>query len=235
VLSAPEGSFLVTCREGEVVAQDEDGRERVAVPGQVVEKTDKEFRSITVPVAQLDTFAGDWLDDREQIFKSGAEVFISSYVKQFLMHYSDYSAAYQRLVEKYSIFQVWQSRKERGETANLGTLLMERREVSPAVIAMRSKFIFFQQIFYRLRDLGRYHKQGYGVSMIDSTLSSTDFFKAFDGWQRNIQGQFAVIRHYFKLFAENSGFDDSSIMDDMFSDDPLGGSGPPKPTNVDGF
>ncbi|MBT3272684.1 MAG: FecR domain-containing protein [Spirochaetales bacterium] len=231
VTTAPEGSLLITCSEGEVVCFDDEGGQQLAIAGRVVEKTDTEFRGVDVPVSDLDAYRTNWEKEREEIFVSGASFFISGFATLYLEYQPEFEKAFDQLRKQRRIFEEWAERKT-GTDADLGSLLLQRRDVTPGIIAMRSVFPYFEQLFYRLQVLGRYHAEGIGLTSIRRNLTSAQFFRGFDREQQFLEEKFALVRYYFKLFAWSDSFSDSDIMDDIFSDtNPLGGDGPPKPSD----
>ena len=237
VTAAPEGSFLVTCVEGLVECVDESGTERRAQAGQVVEKTDSSFRSIRVPVSELERFRDAWAIEREEIFRAGAPTFVSFYARQFVSYLPQFQEAYNELRSHLSIFQEWGGARRSGVATSMGSLLLQRKEVGPAVIGMRGLLPLFESIYYRLKVLDRFHRQGIGTTQIDRRLSSTQFFSDFNEAVPVLNRRMAEVRYYFKLYARNTGFDDNSLIDEIFREgNPLGGgSGVPKGNPPSGF
>ena len=232
VTTAPEGSLLVTCSEGEVVCFDDEGASRLAESGTAVEKTDDGLRGITVSPSDLEDFRTNWFEEREAIFRAGAPVFITGFALQYLQYVDDYEEAYTLLWRERDIFAEWARTRARDGDISLGEHLLQRRDVTPAVIAMRAIFPVFEQVFYRLQVLESYHSQGIGQTTIRRNLSSDQFFRSFNRRQMPIEREFAYVRYCFKLFAWGDGFSDSDIMEETFSDsNPIEGEGPPKPTD----
>jgi len=207
--------------------------QRFAEAGSVVEKTDQAFRSVAVPVSELDAYRTDWQREREEIFRSGASTFIRGYARWYEQELPGYVEAYRQLRAHHDIFDQWARIKAAGDAPALGRLMLQRREVSPALLEMRGIFPFFEQIYYRLKVMERFHREGVGRTQIDGGRSSIDFFNNFNETAERIELTLAQVRFYFKLFSWSGGTD-SSLLDEMFSDtNPLEGGGPPKPTDPD--
>lgn len=231
ITAAPEGSFLVTCVEGVVSCRDDSDTEQLAQPGRVVEKTDSDFRGVAVPVDELDEYRTNWMKEKEEIFKAGAHVFIRFYAQQYKKWLPEFLDAFSKLNEHNEIFGTWIERRDTGAETPMAAAVNERREVSSAVFGMRSIFPYFEQIFFRLKVLQRFHAQGIGVTDITRRETSESFFAEFEELRRPLVNAMARVRFYFKLYALNAG---NPLLDEIFSDsNPLEGSGPPKPTSPD--
>jgi hypothetical protein len=233
VTAAPDGSYLVTCSEGEVVCRDNSGAERVALAGRVVEKTDDDFRSLAVPVTELERYATDWAVERERIFRTGASVFIRSFARQYRTFEPRFVDALNALLAQREVFEIWRQADRSGVEIPQGELLTQRAQVTPAVIAVRSALPVFEQLFYRLKVLQRYHEQGIGRTTIDRGYTSTAFFESFSRNSRNIEQGLAVVRYYLKLYARMSGYEDPGLLEEILSDGLSGG--PPAPTDPRSF
>jgi hypothetical protein len=229
ITAAPEGSFLITCVEGAVSCRDDSGAEQIAQAGRVVEKTESDFRGVAVRVEDLDQYRTNWMKEKEEIFKAGAPFFVRFYAEQYDEWFPKFVEAFSRLNDQSDIFGVWIDRKSSGTEASMSAKIQERREVSSAVFNMRSIFPYFEQIYYRLKVLQRFHEQGIGITQISRRQSSESFFYTYEGQQIAIERAMARVRYYFKLYALNS---DNSLVDEIFSDsNPIEGSGPPKPSS----
>lgn len=226
VTTAVEGSILITCTEGAVSCTDSQGRELYARPGQGVEQlSDSTSRSVALDPKQIDSFRNSWLQTREEVFKSGADVFIRTYALRYLDALPKFQVNYRDLVKHYDLLR---NTVDRGSGSSQGTLIQVKKEVSPAVFAMRSMFPLFEHTFYRLTELETYHRQGIGQGLIKRNYNSDQFFREFSREREQLRNQMAIVRHMFKLFVRlDEALGGDSLMGDIFGSGPLSPIGPP--------
>jgi len=228
---APEGSVLCTTREGLVECKTEDKAQAYAKPGQVVEKiTKKNLSTAQVSVEQLDAYRSDWQQDREEVFKRGAQTFIKGYGLQYQKVRPRFMQAYAELIRVESkLRQV----EKAGGTGSTGRLFKIKGEVSPAVVKMRSILPMFEHVFFRLQILSDYHDRGYGQGMISGSTSSADFFSDFSrsefGMKRRLSQTYYLLRLFQKLHDLTGG--GPSFMDSPFEDE----GGMPEGNMPEGF
>ena len=230
VTASPEGSFLITCVEGSVSCTSDDGSELVAAPGTVVERTGESFRSISVPVSDVDAYREEWAARREEIFKAGARQFMKFYALRFIETRPEFNRAYGELVKYEALFQKWAKMYKDGLTPVTSDLMQTRTQLSRPIFQMRRIFPYFEHAFYRLKVMSGYHDQGIGRGDFAEGFSSTDFFQIYRGLKPDMERQFAQVRFFFRVYAMMSDpFGDDELMQDLFSgDNPFEGSGPPK-------
>lgn len=222
VVTSPEGGILVLCDEGAVSCKDNQGRERFSKPGSVVDKVpDKQISSYSVNTEDLGLYRNYWVSTRDEVFRSGANVFIKGYVNQFLLFEPKFSTAFVELLEAKTTLERY---GKESSTANYGSLFKAKVEVSPAIIKMRSIMPVFEMVFYRLKELETYHNEGLGVGIIKGNLSSNDFFSKFSTEKNNISRQLAEVRYLFKLY---NNIHSATGGGPSVLDSPLGGSGVP--------
>lgn len=222
IISSPEGGVLILCNEGAVSCKDDQGRERYSKPGSVVDKVpNKHINSYSVSTEDLGLYRNYWVSARDEVFRSGATVFINGYAKQYLLFEPKFADAYTELLKIKSTLERYGKKSSFG---NPGVLFKAKGEVSPAIIKMRSIMPIFEMVFYRLKELETYHNEGLGVGAITDDLSSTAFFDSFKNSKNNISRQLAEVRYFFKLYTNlhNAAGGGPSILGS-----PLGGSGVP--------
>ncbi len=225
IITSPEGGILVLCNEGAVSCKDDQGRERYSKPGSVVDKVpNKQISSYSVSTEDLGLYRNYWVSTRDEVFRSGAGVFIKGYATQYLLFHPKFSSAFSELLEVKTTLERY------GKDSNIGNpgiLFKAKAEVSPAIIIMRSIMPIFEMVFYRLKELETYHNEGLGVGSITDDLNSSQFFNGFNVEKNNISRQLAEVRYLFKLYnnIHNASGGGPSILDS-----PLGGSGVPTGT-----
>ncbi len=232
VTTAPDGSILVTCVEGEVSCRNKRGDQFSAKPGQAVEQEqDEQLRALSVDAADIETFEKQWLDHKIEAFLAGSLGALKRYVPTYNDYKKRFNDAYADLMEYNEVFQRWEQYSA-GEGPDMGSAVKDKVAVSTAIFRMRSVIFLFEHVFYRiwgitdLYDAGRVEK-----GMLWSGYSTEDFFRDFKREQKNLSWKMAQVRHVFKLYSKMSwdispegdmspGGD--SLMDDMFSgDNPL--------------
>ena len=222
IVTSPEGGILVLCNEGAVSCKDEQGRERYSKPGSVVDKVpNKQISSYSVSTEDLGLYRNYWVSTRDEVFRSGAKVFINSYAKQYLLFQPKFSVAFSELLGVKASLEKYGNESFSGSP---GVLFKAKIEVSPSIVKMRSIMPIFEMVFYRLKELESYHNEGLGVGEITDDLNSTQFFNSFGGEKNNISRQLAEVRYLFKLYnnLHKAAGGGPSILDS-----PLGGSGIP--------
>ena len=215
--TAPEGSLLVTCTEGDVICFDSEGNNLLARPGTAVEQTDVDFRAIRVAPDTLDDFRREWREERERIFVAGAPQFIKAFAGQFIDYLPFFEKAMDKLEGEGEIFAVWAAQRTNDVEPDLGQLLIQRSRVTQAIVETRRVLPLFEQVFYRLSVMSRYHAAGIGETRITPTVRSDSFFDDFDRRAPQLELELALARHYLKLYGwagRQTGID---LIDDVFS------------------
>ena len=236
VVSAPEGSILVVCVEGQVECEDDKRGRQYAQSGRVVEKRSGErVRRIEVDPGDEELYKDFWVGQREQVFKAGAPTFIRAYSQQYRTLQPQFAEAYQRVMTHRETLLQYGETGGGGGFGNVNSdLMMLYNNVSKDLIPARGIFVLFEQVFYSVKVLERYHSQGIGVSQISEELSSVDFFNQFNAYQPGIASQLATMHYMFKLFTNmaEKASPAGGMMGDIFSSgsNPLGSSGPPSGT-----
>ncbi|HOV64983.1 MAG TPA: FecR family protein, partial [Spirochaetia bacterium] len=233
VITMPDGAVLVLCSEGRVACTDNRDQEVLAEAGRVVSKNPNEsLKGYAVEPEDLPTYREFWTSTRLEIFKSGADVFVKAYAKQYEEYLKRFTANYGEMLKQRAILEKYTA-PDSG--APLGTLIQVKTQVSPAMFAMRSVYPLFEQTFYRLTDLERFHRQGYGRVMIRDRYSSDAFFSNFSARETAVKEQLAMTRYMFKLFAALSEMTGGGLGAEMFMSNPLAPEGSIPGTGGGGF
>ncbi|MEA1911866.1 MAG: FecR family protein, partial [Spirochaetota bacterium] len=229
IVTSPEGGILVLCNEGSVSCKDDQGREKYSKPGSIVDKVpDKRINSHSVSTEDLGLYRNYWVSARDEVFKSGAKVFIQGYAKQYMLFEPKFAAAFSDLLEVKTTLERYGKDLS---SASPGVLFKAKAEVSPGIIKMRSIMPIFEMVFYRLKELESYHNEGFGVGSIDNNQSSVDFFNTFAVNKNTISRQLAETRYLFKLYnnIHNAAGGGPSILDAPFGGGSVPVGNPPGP------
>jgi hypothetical protein len=202
VLLSPAGEVLVTTSEGSVSCTDEEGRELFAEPGQAVEKLPGEsFRRVPVAVSSLEEFQRDWYADRLAVFKANALKAIRQYAVRYLELRERFAEGYEGLQEERDVLRRWYDQDRRGTLGGRMELIRDKKRIIGHLFALRKTLYIFERVYFRLDELERYYREGYGRGSVQPGLSSEEFFRLFDRDRQTLAGQMAEVRYVTKLYA----------------------------------
>ena len=232
VSEAPETSVLVTCTEGAVTCTDDDNNRLTAQEGRIVEKRpDESVSGIAVDPGDEELYRQFWLNTREEVFKAGAVTFVKGYSNRYRQMLPMFEDAYRDLYKVRETLETYGNEEASDTMGATGTMVQIKSEVSDEIFAMRSVFPGFEEVFYTVQLLERYHKLGIGVCDIERKYTSADFFGDFAEEKDMLKKKMAYVRYLFRLYtnisnAAGGGFEGPSFMDSiMNSDNPLGSMG----------
>lgn len=228
VITAPDGSVLVTCTEGKVSCKNKRGDERIAQPRTAVEQQrDESMRPLSVETSDVEAFERNWLDQKIEYFLANSLGSLKKYADNYIDYKEKFNQAYNSLMEHNEVFQRWENQKGGGGT--MGSAVKDKIAVSTAVFRMRSIIFLFEHVFYRvwgITDL--YDAKKLQRGMLWSGYSTDDFFRDFKKDQKNLAWKMAQVRHVFDIYSQmnwdispegelSPGSD--PLMDDIFSGD----------------
>lgn len=229
VTEAPETSVLVTCTEGAVTCSDDKNNQLTAQEGRVVEKRpDEPVSGVAVDAGDEELYRRYWVNQREEVFKAGAVTFVKGYSNRYRQMLPKFEDAYRNLYKIRDILETHGREEASGGMGATGTMVQIKGEVSDEVFAMRSVFPVFEEIFYTVQLLERYHQAGIGVCDIGKRYTSADFFSEFAAEKELLKQKMSYTRYLFRLYtnisnAAGGGFEGPSFMDSiMNSDNPIG-------------
>jgi hypothetical protein len=196
VLTAPDESVLLGVREGTVAAGTQGSSVTVSA-GSAAERTEGgSFRQQQVPNGDFEGYYDRWTAQRLEVFRAGAPVFVRAYAGRYLDSIDSFRAAHREL-------QAFRPRLENAARSgsSLGSDMLLRQEISPAIIRMRSILPIFENTVYRLRELSRFHAQGIGVTSIGSGTSRA-FFERFAMQEGDLLRDLGEVRYLFRLYGQ---------------------------------
>ena len=208
VVSPPTGDFLITCKEGKVLCSDNNGNKLMAKPGQVVEKRAGEiFRTIPVAVSSLSEFRENWYTERIEAFKADALRAIRYYASQYLKLYKEFNREYTSLMGEKRILNKWIYEDKNHTIGSTIEVMREKKRIIGHLFKIKRTLFIFERIYFRLLELEKYFKEGYGRGTVKESLTSGDFFGEFQKNQVNLMKRMSFIRYVFKLYAKrNNGY-----------------------------
>jgi hypothetical protein len=86
--------------------------------------------------------------------------------------------------------------------ASRGRSFRLRAELGGPMTRMRSILPIFQNTFYRLDELSRFHADGIGRTQINSELTSAEFFRTFDSRRARTERRLSHVRYLMRLYGQ---------------------------------
>ena len=80
-------------------------------------------------------------------------------------------------------------------------LIRDKKRIIGHLFALRKTLYIFERVYFRLDELERYYREGYGRGSLQPGLSTDEFFQVFDRDRRTLARQMAVVRYVTKLYA----------------------------------
>jgi hypothetical protein len=205
VTLTPSGDLLVTCSEGEVVCQDEEGRELAAEPGEVVEQPAGEpFHKVPVAISSLEQFRQDWYAQRLEAFKANPLKAMRFYALRYRALRERFLKAYAGLQREKAILQKWYQEDRQGKIGGRMEMLKEKKRLIAYILELRRILFVFERVYFRLAELQDYYRQGYGQGTLEGTLTSRTFFESFDRDRDDLARKMAELRYVIKLYAKRN-------------------------------
>ena len=214
VVTAPDGSILIACEEGQVRCEAEDGTILFAEPGSAVESTPEQgFRNIPIMFQDLETFRRNWHAERIEAFRSNPHRALGNFARRYLEWKEKFDEAYKTLMVRYEILDKWFREDRAGRIGAMAEILREKRLIIRPLLNLRKNSFLFEKVYYRLLELREYYKQGMIRGDLGNGMTAEQFFRRFDNEAVDLEEKMNVFRHTLKLFAKRN--DGVSIIDTM--------------------
>jgi len=214
VETAPDGSILIACEEGQVRCEAEDGTTLFAEPGSAVESTpERGFRNIPIMFQDLETFRRNWHAERIEAFRGNPHRALRNFANRYLEMKEKFDEAYKALLARYEILDKWFREDRAGRIGAMSEVLREKRLIVGPLLHLRKSSFLFEKVYYRLVELREYYKQGMIRGDLGNGMTAEQFFRRFDNEAVDLEEKMNVFRHTLKLFAKRN--DGVSIIDTM--------------------
>lgn len=214
VATAPDGSILVSCEEGQVRCEADDGTSLFAEPGSAVESTpERGFRNIPVMFQDLETFRRNWRAERIEAFRSNAHRALRNFANRYIELKGKFDEAYKALMARYEVLDKWFREDRTGRIGPMSEVLREKRSLIGPLLNLRKSSFLFEKVYYRLVELREYYKQGMIRGDLGNGMTAEQFFRRFDNEAVDLEEKMNVFRHTLKLFAKRN--DGVSIIDTL--------------------
>ncbi len=205
VTLTPSGDLLVSCSEGQVLCQDEEGRELAAEPGEAVEQAAGEpFQKVPVAVSDLEQFRRSWYARRLEVFKANPLKAMRFYALRYRALRERFLQAYTGLQREKAILQKWYQEDRQGKIGGRLELLKEKKRLIGYILQLRRILFMFERFYFRLAELQDYYRQGYGQGTLEGSLTSRAFFESFERDRQELARRMAEVRYVIKLYAKRN-------------------------------
>jgi spore photoproduct lyase len=205
VTLTPSGDLLVSCSEGQVLCQDEEGRELAAGPGEAVEQPAGEpFQKVPVAVSDLQQFRRNWYARRLEVFKANPLKAMRFYALRYRALRERFLQAYAGLQREKAILQKWYQEDRQGKLGGRVEMLREKKRLIGYILRLRRILFLFERLYFRLEELQDYYRQGYGQGTLEGSLTSRAFFESFDRDRQELARRMAEVRYVIKLYAKRN-------------------------------
>ncbi|MFQ3621195.1 MAG: FecR domain-containing protein [Spirochaetales bacterium] len=217
VATAPDGSILVSCEEGRVRCEAEDGTILFSEPGIAVENTPEGgFRNLPLLLENLETFRRNWHTERIEAFRSNAHRALRDFANRYLSMKANFDEAYRALMARYETLDKWFREDRMGRIGSTPEVLREKRTVVGPLLKVRQSSFLFEKVYYRIVELRQYYQQGLIRGSLGNGLTAEDFFRRFDNEAVDLEEKMRVLRYTSKLFAKRN--DGVSILDSLINE-----------------
>ncbi|MCX7787327.1 MAG: FecR family protein [Spirochaetes bacterium] len=205
VATVPDGSILISCAEGQVRCETEDGTTLFAEPGSAVESTpERGFRNIPIMFQDLETFRRNWHSERVEAFRANAHRALRNFANRYLEMKGKFDDAYKSLMARYEILEKWVREDRTNRIGAMSEVLREKRSIAGPLLNLRKKSFLFEKVYYRLVELREYYKQGMIRGDLGNGMTAEQFFRRFDNEAVDLEEKMNVFRQTLKLFAKRN-------------------------------
>ena len=220
ITTAPDGSLLVTCPEGNVSCKS-GGAEVYAGNGNAAEMLyGRPAKTISVSDDIAERYRKEWAAERERIFRSMSFSIIKPSAIQYEELYNDFEKNYKELKKFKKIISKY---LEKDKTVTASEAVKDKISISPSVLRMRGIFFRFEQQFYRIKELKKYYDEDPVKGKVRKKYTIADFMKDYSKNYNDVEKELLFARAAFKAFLimSSSGPGQSSLVDEIFSGNPL--------------
>ena len=227
VITAPDTSLLVTCREGRVQCST-DGSDEYIQPGSIYEKDTSNTTYVkNLDPGSIDAYIRDWQKARLDALLINGAVSLEYYSDRYLQSAPGFLETYAELSSKRDIFQKWERIIKENESVTMGEATRDKISLSNGIIRLRSRLPMMEHIFYTLYDLTTIMDRS---DQVRKELSETTVrtLQIYEKRQKEFLEKLTMSRYFFRIFLEidrqasgQSLMPSSDLMEDFLLDEPL--------------
>ncbi len=197
----PDGTLLLTCAEGAVAVQGNNGSAGTAEPGTAIVGSLGVVSPESVPLASLGSFRMDWRTEAYAAFGGKALMFIYSYAQAIDKARPDFDASYARLQSQVLTLKTWRDARAAGKVPRFTDYGAEKKAVAGVLFDCLAALFKIERPYYRLLELQTLQASGIGVGTLKDGSSSAAYFKSLEVSGRTLVPAMADIREALALFA----------------------------------
>jgi len=192
--------LLITCNEGRVSCAS-SSRETFSEPGKVSTWSQTgDFREQNVAVSDLDEFTKKWQEERIQALMINGLKASEYYRKQLDTYQPRMESAMESLSQHASTLQAYASKMENGTPLSRTEAVRDKIALTQGILALRSNLVMYEQIFFTLSQLEKYHEEGVGRGNFSDGMSSNRFYRSFRQSSRDNMTMIALAHYYMKIY-----------------------------------
>ncbi len=235
VLTAPDGSILVTCNEGSLECGIAPGSAsgstltEKAASGMVVDIIQgRNIKILDISPEMFDLYKTEWSAEKLRMFRAGSfsltkPVIIKyeEYLEKYNLYYKEFRG-FDKIFRKYkdliiepdepsmpydndSILQKSDNSVQNeiaDENMEMDALIADKIKVSPVVYKMRNVFFTYEELFYRIKEIKRYHDQIPVKGSLRKKYDIDDFMKDFQKNYKATEKKNSYVRQSFNIYSK---------------------------------
>jgi hypothetical protein len=219
VIISPGDNVLVTCEEGLVAYEGQDGVSKEVFPGQaVLSNVQEPPQTIPLPVGEIEEYQETWINDVEKTkLIANAPQLARIYRERFLEQKVGFERNYALLERNFRTLEQWDRIIETGGTLSMGQTITERKVIAPILLGLRKSSFFLErdvaQIEVLYRALGETPQAN---AVLAGGGRVTDYLAEIGGPLLQLKRQLSMVRWANRVFAE---IDPGSPLGDFLNTD----------------
>jgi len=200
IAASPDGSILVTCPEGIVSCSLSSGEEVIAGSGMIVEVLQgRQIKGVDVGIENLEMYRAEWFTERVKVFRAGAFSLTKPVIIQYEELADRFNIYYKELKEFEKLFRKYSIESD---DIDEGEIIEDKIMVSQAVLNMKSVFFTFDEFFYRIDEIKRFHDLIPVKGTLRKKYDIDDFMKDFQKNYKGMAKKAAYTRQVFRIYEQ---------------------------------
>jgi len=227
VITSPDTSLLVTCREGKVSCTTE-GEEAQILPGRIYESDpSRRFTVTELHPDDIDAYITEWQQSRLNALMINGAMSLQHYANLYLQTAPGFLEAFSELSSKQDIFRKWEQILDEGRSLSMGEATKDKIALSNGIIRLRSRLPIMEHVYYTLYDLTNLMEESEKIRE-DLSETAARTLEIYQKRQEEFAEKLIQSRYYFRIFLEidrqasgQSLMPSSDLMDDFLMDEPF--------------
>lgn len=201
--AADDGSFLLSCAEGQVACGDAGGRSLIARPGTAIEgSADGKLALRPLPPELSAAYRSSWTLSKEGSLSKGGAALALSLSAELAAARPAFESAFAGLEAQAATLDSWERRLATGPAFGPDEGLADRKAVVEALRPCLSALPAFEIAFYRLSDLASRREAGLSLGGSQAQLGKLDsLFAAFAAGRQADEASLGRLRRALHLLS----------------------------------